>query len=173
MLLNLTDVFTSAGKVKEQQVSLNMDSYQYQSSDYKVLEQTPVSLRFENLAPGKLRMTGKAEFVLEFPCDRCLKPVSKKIVLDFEREVYAPDELPEDSDDDQSFMDDYQLKVEDLISNEFVLNWPMKVLCKPDCKGICRVCGADLNTGACNCDTFVPDPRMAAINDIFNAKREV
>ena len=49
----------------------------------------------------------------------------------------------------------------------------MKILCKPDCKGICPTCGRDLNTGTCDCDNFVPDPRMAAIKDIFEADKEV
>ncbi len=42
-----------------------------------------------------------------------------------------------------------------------------------DSKGICRQCGRDLNTGTCDCDTFVPDPRMAVIKDIFNGNKEV
>ena len=49
----------------------------------------------------------------------------------------------------------------------------MKILCKEDCKGLCSVCGKDLNEGKCDCDTFVPDPRMAAIMDIFRENKEV
>ena len=48
-------------------------------------------------------------------------------------------------------------------------NMPTKILCKPDCKGICKVCGKNLNEGDCGCDQFVPDPRMAAIKDIYDA----
>ena len=108
-------------------------------------------------------------------CDRCLKPVEQTLALRFDREVFAPDTIGSipDGADDQDFMDGYQLNVEDLLYNEIVMNWPMKVLCKPDCKGICRQCGQDLNTGTCDCDTFVPDPRMAVIKDIFNGNKEV
>ena len=49
----------------------------------------------------------------------------------------------------------------------------MKVLCKDNCKGICSRCGANLNKGDCGCDTWVPDPRMAAIQDIFKQFKEV
>ncbi len=41
---------------------------------------------------------------------------------------------------------------------------------KDDCKGICPVCGQNLNEKECGCDTFVPDPRMAVIQDIFKNK---
>ena len=70
-------------------------------------------------------------------------------------------------------MEGYQLKVDDLIYSDIVLNWPMKILCREDCKGICRICGKDLNTGECGCDTFVPSPGLAGIKEIFNANKEV
>ncbi len=105
-------------------------------------------------------------------CDRCLKEVEQKIPLSFTVEVSAPD-VPLEEMDDQIFMDGYSLDVEELVSNEIIMSLPAKVICKPDCKGICKVCGKDLNLGECGCDTFVPDPRMAAIKDIFNANKEV
>ena len=70
-------------------------------------------------------------------------------------------------------MSGYELDVDTLINNEILINMPVKVLCKEECKGICPVCGGNLNEKECGCDTFVPDPRMAAIKDIFNANKEV
>ena len=75
--------------------------------------------------------------------------------------------------DDLSFMEGYQLNTETLLYNEILENWPAKILCKDDCKGLCPVCGKNRNDGDCGCDTFVPDPRMAAIKDVFNACKEV
>ena len=62
----------------------------------------------------------------------------------------------------------FELDVDKLVYAEILVNWPMRVLCKDDCKGICKVCGMNLNKGTCSCDSFVPDPRMAAFQDIFN-----
>ncbi len=72
--------------------------------------------------------------------------------------------------DDQNFMDGFSLDVDALVHDEILMNWPAKILCKDDCKGICPVCGQNLNEGECGCDTFVPDPRMAVIQDIFKNK---
>ena len=47
------------------------------------------------------------------------------------------------------------------------------VIDKEDCKGICRRCGANLNLSECQCPKTEPDPRMAAIQDIFNKFKEV
>ena len=90
--------------------------------------------------------------------------------LKFDRIVYSPEaEVSEEEDTEQSFMDGWQLDVEAFVYDEILVNWPAKILCKEDCKGICPVCGQNRNLKECGCDTFVPDPRMAAIQDIFNA----
>ena len=47
------------------------------------------------------------------------------------------------------------------------------VLGHEDCMGICKVGGKNLNDGACGCDDFVPDPRMAVIKDFLNVNKEV
>ncbi|MDD6168654.1 MAG: DUF177 domain-containing protein, partial [Lachnospiraceae bacterium] len=54
-----------------------------------------------------------------------------------------------------------------------LVNWPAKVLCKPDCKGICPKCGTNLNLETCDCEQGELDPRMAAFQDVFNKFKEV
>lgn len=59
---------------------------------------------------------------------------------------------------EQSFIKNYKgdkvgewLEIDDDIREEILLNFPMKVLCKQDCKGQCSRCGADLNNQDCSC----------------------
>ena len=75
--------------------------------------------------------------------------------------------------DENNYIAGYQLDVDALIADEMVLQWPLKVLCKEDCKGICTVCGKNLNEQECECDRTVLDPRMAAFLDIFEQFKEV
>ena len=75
--------------------------------------------------------------------------------------------------DEYPYLSGYELDTDVLIGNEILVNWPVKILCKEDCKGICPKCGRDLNQGDCGCDTFEPDPRMAVLKDIFIANKEV
>ena len=90
------------------------------------------------------------------------------LVLNFEREVYAPDaEMSEEEREEQQFMKEYELDLEELLREELQLSWPSKVLCSEECKGICSVCGQNLNEGDCECDSFVPDIRLAGLMDIF------
>ena len=175
MFVNLTDVFTNEGKTVTMQAETELEQVSIGDTVFSVIDKTPVDLTLTNIGKGKVRICGGAKLTFTMNCDRCLKPVDKALDLVFDREVLTPDiiETVQDERDDQDFMDGFQLNVDDFLTIEIVINWPMKVLCKPDCRGICRQCGMDLNTGTCDCDTFVPDPRMAVIKDIFNGNKEV
>ena len=75
--------------------------------------------------------------------------------------------------DEMSWLSGLEIDVEQLVCNEILLNWPIRVLCKEDCQGICSHCGVNLNKETCDCDTSELDPRMAAIKDIFSKFKEV
>lgn len=173
MLVNLTDVLTSEGKTVKLQIDLEVQEITGVFETYRIVRKEPVKFTFSNIGAGKALVEGNISLVLMMNCDRCLQEVEQTFDISFSREVLAPNgETEEDSEDEQNFMEGYHLNIEDLISSEILIDWPMKVLCKEDCKGICRQCGKDLNTGECGCDTFVPDPRMAVIKDIFNANNK-
>lgn len=175
MLMNLTDIFSSERKVEQKEVLLDMDAITVSGVSHEIVSREPVILNLTNTGKGKVLIKAATALDFELPCDRCLKPVKYSMKIESEQEVIAPDceeEKAEESEQD-AFMEGYQLKVEDLIYNDIVLNWPMKILCREDCKGICRICGKDLNTGECGCDTFVPSPGLAGIKEIFNANKEV
>ena len=174
MILNITDVLTAEGKTETRQIDLEMSVLEYNGSQYPITEKRPVVLTITNIGKGRAQVSGKAEISVVLGCDRCLKEVPYTFSLEFSSEVLAPELGAAVSEEDaDTCLIGYQFDVDELVYNEISINWPMKILCKPDCKGICSMCGRDLNTGACECDTFVPDPRLAAIKDIFNAGKEV
>ena len=174
MFINLSDVFLSAGKPLEVSCPIEMTEVQNGYEGFSILEKSELKLNGTHKSKGRAVITGTGYIVMDMACDRCLAPVPVRIDLDFERDVYSPEvDAGDDAEDNLDIMAGYQLNVENLVFNEILMNWPMKVLCKADCKGICKMCGKNLNLGECECDTFVPDPRMAVIKDIFNANKEV
>ena len=180
MLVNLSDVFSSEGKTVTVAAELEMTKFASRLGEFSILKKSSVTLILTNIGEGKARIEGNAEFVFQTSCDRCLTEVPTTLNLEFMREVASPDttldtsiEEGDSNEDELEFMEGYQLNVETFVYNEILLNWPMKILCKEDCEGICSVCGHNLNHGDCGCDRFVPDPRMAGIKDIFNAFKEV
>ena len=174
MLVNLSDVLTSEGRQMSMEVPLEMTIFKSGMGSFEIAEKSPVSFTFTNIEPEKAKVEGNVKLTFRTNCDRCLTEVPTILDLTFERIVTSPEVAAEDEDaDDLSFMEGYRLDVETFVYNEIIGNWPAKVLCKEDCKGLCPVCGQNRNVRDCGCDTFVPDPRMAVIQDIFNANKEV
>ncbi len=175
MLVNLSDVLTSEGKVTTLSVPLEMTSFRSGMGNFRILQASPISFVITNAGIGKARIEGNASLTFQARCDRCLTEVPVTLDLEFDELVVSPDVTvtDEDADETLSFMEGFQLNVEIFVCEEILMNWPMKILCREDCKGVCPKCGKNRNEGDCGCDTFVPDPRMAAIQDIFNANKEV
>jgi uncharacterized protein len=173
MLYNLTDIFSNEGKDELLTVTYEPKTVRMRAGEFPITECDTLSLSIVNKAKGEIQLTGEMSMVCEIPCDRCLKPVSVPISLRIDEYLKEEQLTAPEAAEELSFIEGYVLDTDQLIGNEILINWPMKVLCKEDCKGICKVCGKDLNEGECGCDTFVPDPRMAVIKDIFNADKEV
>ena len=57
--------------------------------------------------------------------------------------------------------------MDEFITEEVNLFLPSKILCKPDCKGLCYKCGKNLNLGDCGCKKDV-DPRMEALLQLLD-----
>jgi len=56
------------------------------------------------------------------------------------------------------------IDLEPMAREAVVLGLPLAPLCRPDCKGLCPSCGADLNQGPCGCPPAAADPRWAALD---------
>lgn len=163
--MNLTEVFQQEGK----RVTIEVPLDEKIKFDYEWKDHPIITLEFQNLEKGKIMLKGWGRVSFPLSCDRCLIPVEEVLSLDFERHLYGPDvSLDEDTKEEQYYLEGYQLDLSLLIQEVLHMYWPTKILCKEECKGICKKCGKDLNQGDCGCDDFVPDVRFANLMDIFN-----
>ena len=169
MLINLTDVLSCEEKVVKRTVETELQSFDISLGSFPLTEEEPLNLTLTNLGGDKLLVEGEQKFVAKIPCDRCLTEVEVPIDVSFEKEVdmKLSAEGRIDDLDETDFINGYNLDTDKLVYGELLVNWPMKTLCRPDCKGICRKCGKNLNDGSCGCDTVELDPRMAVIAEIF------
>lgn len=175
MLISLSQVLTRDGKQMTFESPIDMDVFSTSFGVYPIAEKTPVHLTVTHSHDKKLHITGDFHLVLEIPCDRCLEPVAYPFDLSIETDVdmNESDEQRVKELDEQVYIRGNELDVDKLVGAELIVNMPMKVLCKQDCRGICNKCGRNLNYGSCDCDTTVEDPRMAAIRDLFKNFKEV
>ena len=169
MLINLTDVLSCEEKVVKRTVETELQSFDISLGSFPLTEEKPLTLILTNLGDDKLLIEGEFSVKAQIPCDRCLTEVEVPIDVSFEKEVdmKLSAEGRIDDLDETDFINGYNLDTDKLVYGELLVNWPMKTLCRPDCKGICRKCGKNLNDGPCGCDTVELDPRMAVIAEIF------
>ena len=172
--LDLFDVFTSVNKVRTEEVEYKLDVFNLTGVSYEVKKISDIKLKFVNIELDKIEAYADFNLVLDIPCDRCLESVDVPIEVSTMVILKANNKTEiEDEDDELSYLVNNEFIVDEFVKLCVLMNMPSKVLCREDCKGLCPVCGNNLNDHDCGCDSFVPDPRMARIADIFNANKEV
>ena len=175
MLISLSEVMNCRDQEIRMSVPVGFDVFSQSKAEYPVCEKSELSLLLVSDAAKKVHISAQVNIVLKAPCDRCLKEVRLPFDLCIEQEVDFSKTGQEQAEelDEKAYISGFDLDTDQLIFEELLVAFPAKVLCFEDCKGICGVCGANLNDGECGCDRTVPDPRMAAIRDIFNNFKEV
>lgn len=84
-------------------------------------------------------------YVIKGACSRCLEPARQKIDYSFE----AKFSLNPNLDDEEYGYSGGKVDLTDCVNENLILSAPAAIYCKPDCKGLCPVCGANRNLTDC------------------------
>ncbi len=112
---------------------------------------------------------GRYQAQVELECSRCLQRFAQKLAggLDW---AFRPPDTPRGEEvrlaEDELEVIFYQGGEVDLaqaLKDELSLSLPMAPLCRPDCPGLCPVCGKDQQGGPCGCRPKQTDPRWAKL----------
>lgn len=172
--IDISTIANSINKETEYEVALELTKFESRLGDFPILEKSPIVLKIANIENANISIQGVVDVVVAIPCGRCLEDVPTRIHFDIDKKLtIKEDTIVDEEMEETDYLIGFEMDVDKLVYAEILVNWPMKVLCKDDCKGICKVCGKNLNNGACNCQKTELDPRMAAIQDIFNKFKEV
>jgi DUF177 domain-containing protein len=151
-------------------------------------QESTVSPGEEVNPPGELVLTGPVRLMhtqggvlvqgvlhaqATLSCSRCLEPVAVSLDVELE-EIFAPTIdiltgrlVPNEEEDRALWIDDrHILDLSEVLRQDVLLALPMHVLCREECRGLCPVCGQNLNQESCGC-TPEPDTRWAALLDLL------
>ena len=113
---------------------------------------------------GVVTLTGAVTASALCRCDRC----GREFTRDFHIPMEFPlaEDLQDEEDPDYFPITDDGVDLDEIVTTAFVLELDSKLLCRPDCKGLCDRCGKNLNDGPCD---FVPetDPRLAVLGQLL------
>jgi uncharacterized protein len=151
---------------------------------YKLGNSPRLKAKFKRLS-GRVLLHGGFDARVSAPCKRCLDEVALDLPVRFELSLVP--ELPKARDDDGEGEDDGRaaragsfrledvdsepfdgktIQLDPIVREQLALALPVSVVCKEDCKGLCTVCGQDLNEKECGCERKVVDIRLAKLKDI-------
>ncbi len=164
MLLGLSKIIDSPGASVPFTTSVDLSDLQF-GVCCPVDEPVEAVGTVRNTA-GVLVMTGTITTTLHGVCDRCTGEFTSEVEVPIDV-VLVTELANEDNEDEWVFpLEGDSADLEDIVRTVFVLNMDSKLLCKPDCKGICCRCGKNLNEGPCNCQKEL-DPRFAALRQLL------
>ena len=137
----------------------------------------PVWLSFDIFKDkAQFRLVGTVKTALELSCGRCLEaftmPVESAFDLRYQPHAVNTGEGEREIEEDDlttAFYEKEQIDLGHLMGEQFYLAVPMKPLCAADCKGLCSMCGTNLNRETCDCKRDWEDPRLAPLKAL---KRE-
>ncbi len=108
---------------------------------------------------------GQLESSMSLECVRCLEEAIVPINISLDELFYYPAHIAPPGE--HRVGDDGMIDLAPLVRELSLLSLPIKVLCRPDCQGLCQECGANLNLGECGCEAEAIDPRLAVLQSLL------
>jgi uncharacterized protein len=163
-ILDLGRIGLSSGEARSLDLIAGLDDVKLAGQSYvAVPERVPVRLDVSRMLGGyHLRL--RFETRLEGPCMRCLDDAQRSFTID-SREIDQP------NGGDEELLSPYvngdELDVHAWARDALVLELPTKIVCSAECRGICAICGENLNhAGPDHEHEKAPDPRWNKLSDI-------
>jgi uncharacterized protein len=106
---------------------------------------------------GYVHVQGTIDVELGLTCHRCLEEYPFHAHSDFfyvltaQTETQAEERELDEEDMESLSFDGVHIFLGDMFREQVMLLLPMRNLCKQDCKGLCSICGANLNKESCQC----------------------
>ena len=164
MIIDLKRIFVNENSTLPIEYSLDLSDVEH-SGSFPLKKPVLFNGTVSNKA-GLVRFEATVNYIYEAPCDRCGVDTAKPVTVLVDKSLATAIE-GEDSDTIIT-VPDMKLDVDELVYSEVILDVPSKHLCKEECKGICSMCGKNLNVEKCTCEKKEIDPRLAKLAELLN-----
>jgi uncharacterized protein len=137
-----------------------------------LLRPVEATLHFSRNPIGVL-VRGQITSDLELHCSRCFELFTLPISEGFEVQYRGPlgAEVGEEhelarEELDVNFLDEARINMQGLVRENVLLTLPAQPLCHEECRGLCPLCGVNLNRGTCPCSSTAIDPRWRSLESL-------
>ncbi|MDO9409947.1 DUF177 domain-containing protein [Patulibacter sp.] len=164
-LIDLSGLRMSPGEGRRLDLTVLLDAVRLSEQGYAPdPDLQEVRLDISRMLGGGYALQLRFDTTIAGPCMRCLTPTRSEVEVDV-RELEQKKRDPEEQFDSDYVKGD-ELDLHRWANDSFVFSLPVRVLCRPDCLGLCPECGKELNDDPTHTHAKGPDPRMAALSGI-------
>lgn len=165
MKLDLTQL--TSGKSTEVEFDFNLLLNSVDYSNFNVVSMDSAKCHAKIIRCDREKLTLFVDYSVDvtFPCDRCLEDVKITIENSFEKGVYL--KKLDNLSDDELFIIGSSLEIDEAIVEDLCVNMPMQIICIETCKGLCLMCGTNLNEDSCDCTNDKIDPRLEELKKLL------
>jgi len=162
-IVDLSRLSLTHGDGKRLEMPVRLDPFELGGQTYLARPDNP-TVRLDVSRPsGGFAFRLRFPVHLEGPCVRCLEPAQ----LDVEVDAREVDQASTEDEELRSpYVDEDELDLGRWAQDAALLALPNQILCRPDCAGLCPVCGEPLNDNPGHHHDAAPDPRWAKLNDL-------
>lgn len=165
MIVNLEKYFLSDDVSDLLRFSLDFKDVEI-DGDYPFAFPVEVQAELKNFSDSVL-LDIKLSYTIQKPCDRCLETAKEK--FSYAQSYTIVTALnKEDQDGRYILAENKMLDMQELVYSLIISALPTKFLCLPDCKGLCPMCGQNLNQGECSCQKETIDPRLEVLRQLMD-----
>ena len=200
MQINVAEELKSIGKTTDRHLEESLEPISFGGN--KLVFTMPLSVDVRSSFDGEgFSVSGVLSSELLMHCTKCNKEFKQGFNIDFsERFIKASEEeadeaecypffgetleldkmildlLETEDQDEYLIAREKMLELDEPLTEAVILEFPMKNLCREDCKGLCPVCGCDLNLMQCSCSRTVKNANFASLEELaqlLNNEEEV
>ncbi len=130
-----------------------------------------ITLNAAVLYTGKaLNLKGYFKTKIELSCSRCLNSFIYLLESDFQEKLQHISSESEEKTLYEDYFSGEVFNLAGILREVIILALPLKPVCSSNCKGLCPVCGQNLNTANCDCEVIDVDPRLEGLKKLLEKK---
>jgi uncharacterized protein len=161
--IDVRELVGHPGASREEHVRGTLDGIGTELAGIRDDDTIEADLLLESLVEGIL-VSGTISSTMALRCARCLKGFDRGLTVEVQ-EMFVP--APDEDTDDYRLEPEGFLEPAQMVRDAMGVELPFSPLCRPDCLGLCPVCGGDRNLGECAGDHPSIDPRWAGLEQVL------
>lgn len=167
--IDVSRLKSTQGDVRAIEMDVNLEPLKADAEVFIFNEPLHLSLKATSIGDA-IAVSGQIRANITVACGNCLESFILPLSTDISEAYYnQSQEGVEAGEEWIPYSGDFIDITPEVVRN-ILLELPMRLVCKEECRGLCPGCGENLNSSRCTCSKENIDPRLAKLKSLLDAK---